>query len=309
MLVTSIVLFVVAFVLFGLARGQRATLAFSLAGVLTLALATLAFAASFVVIVPPGHRGVVTWFGKVEDRILPEGLTILVPFAESVTFVDVRVQPHPFREIEAASREYQSVRLTGMMNFRVNSTRVNLLYQQVGLDFADKVIDPAFNDIIKEITPHYSINEVLPKRDEIRRSAKERLQQVLAPYYIEVLDIYISDISFSEEYSRAIEEKQVAQQQVEREQQVLAQRRIQAEQLVAQAKGEAEARVTRAEGEARANTILRASLSPEVIQYLAIQAWDGRVPLVAGAGAPLITIPLPSTPEESRPRSSATPTP
>ncbi|HLE80710.1 MAG TPA: SPFH domain-containing protein, partial [Dehalococcoidia bacterium] len=98
--------------------------------------------------VPAGNRGVVTYFGSVENRVLGEGLSLIIPVAEQVRLVDVRVQPHNFREIDASSQEYQTVKLTGTMNFHLDPPQVNDLYQKVGLDFADKVIDPAFNDFI-----------------------------------------------------------------------------------------------------------------------------------------------------------------
>ena len=116
------------------------------------------------VIVPAGHRGIVLWWGSVENRIMGEGLNFKVPIAENVIKVDVKVQPHPFKEIDASSKEYQMVKMTGMMNFHLDPAYVNDLYQKVGLDFADKVIDPAFNDFVKEVVPTYPIGEILPKR-------------------------------------------------------------------------------------------------------------------------------------------------
>jgi regulator of protease activity HflC (stomatin/prohibitin superfamily) len=98
-----------------------------------------------------------------------------VPIAENVIKVDVKVQPHPFKEIDASSKEYQIVKMTGMMNFHIDPSFVNDLYQKVGLDFADKVIDPAFNDFVKEVVPTYPIGEILPKREEIRQRAMKKL--------------------------------------------------------------------------------------------------------------------------------------
>ncbi|MCL4460072.1 MAG: prohibitin family protein [Chloroflexi bacterium] len=239
-----------------------------------------AFVTSFVVIVPAGHRGVVTWFGSVEDRVLGEGLAIVVPVAERVIIVDVRVQPHPFKEIDAASKEMQSVRLTGMMNFHIKPDKVNDLYQRVGLDFANKVIDPAFNDYMKEVMPTYSIVDILPKRDEIRRNAMDKLAENLSRYHIVIDDIYISDIQFSPEYSKAIEDKQTQQQRVETERQILAQKEIQAKQMVAQAQGEANAIHVRAQGQAAANRELAASLTPEVIQYQYVQKLSDKVQVI-----------------------------
>jgi hypothetical protein len=109
---------------------------------------------------------------------------------------------------------------------------VNDLYQKVGLDFADKVIDPAFNDFVKEVVPTYPIGEILPKREEIRKRAMTKLGDNLSRYHIIVDDIYFASIRFSPGYEGAIEAKQVAQQQVETQKQVLAQREIEAQQKV-----------------------------------------------------------------------------
>ncbi len=242
------------------------------------------------VIVPAGHRGVVLWWGSVEKRIMGEGLNFKVPIAERVIKVDVRVQPHPFKEIDAASKEYQMVKLTGMMNFHIDPSYINDLYQKVGLDFAEKVIDPAFNDFVKEVVPIYTITEILPKREEIRKRAMMKLGDNLTRYHIIVDDIYFANIRFSPEYERAVEAKQVAQQQVETQRQVLAQREIEAQQKVATAKGEAESILVVAQGQAKANDVLSRSISPILVQYKSIEKWNGLLPQVTGGAMPLIDL-------------------
>jgi regulator of protease activity HflC (stomatin/prohibitin superfamily) len=247
------------------------------------------FWGSFVII-PAGHRGVVLLWGSVEKRIMGEGLNLKLPFAETVIKVDVKVQPHPFKEIDAASKEYQMVKLTGMMNFHIDPAYVNDLYQRVGLDFANKVIDPAFNDFVKEVVPSYAITEILPKREEIRKQAREKLGQNLARYHVIVDDIYIANIRFSPEYEKAIEAKQVAQQQVETQRQILAQREIEAQQKVASAKGEAESILVVAQGQAKANDALARSISPILVQYKGIEKWNGILPQVSGGAVPFIDV-------------------
>jgi regulator of protease activity HflC (stomatin/prohibitin superfamily) len=249
----------------------------------------IVFWGSFV-IVPAGHRGVVLWWGSVEKRIMGEGLNFKAPLAERVIKVDVKVQPHPFKEIDASSKEYQMVKMTGMMNFHIDPSYVNDLYQKVGLDFADKVIDPAFNDFVKEVVPTYPIGEILPKREEIRKRAMGKLGENLARYHIIVDDIYFANIRFSPEYERAIEAKQVAQQQVETQRQVLAQREIEAQQKVATAKGEAESILVVAQGQAKANDALSRSISPILVQYKSIEKWNGILPQVSGGAVPLIDL-------------------
>jgi regulator of protease activity HflC (stomatin/prohibitin superfamily) len=241
-------------------------------------------------LVPAGHRGVVLWWGSVEKRIMGEGLNFKVPIAERVIKVDVKVQPHPFKEIDASSKEYQMVKMTGMMNFHIDPAYVNDLYQKVGLDFADKVIDPAFNDFVKEVVPTYPIGEILPKREEIRQRAMKKLGDNLSRYHIIVDDIYFANIRFSPEYEGAIEAKQVAQQQVETQKQVLAQREIEAQQKVATAKGEAESILVVAQGQAKANDALSRSISPILVQYKSVEKWNGILPQVSGGAVPFIDL-------------------
>jgi regulator of protease activity HflC (stomatin/prohibitin superfamily) len=245
---------------------------------------------STFVIVPAGSRGVVLWWGSVEQRIMGEGLNFKVPITETVIKVDVRVQPHPFKEIDASSKEYQIVKMTGMMNFHIDPSFVNDLYQKVGLDFADKVIDPAFNDFVKEVVPTYPIGEILPKREEIRQTAMAKLGNNLSRYHIIVDDIYFANIRFSPEYERAIEAKQVAQQQVETQKQILAQREIEAQQKVATAKGEAESILVVAQGQAKANEILSRAITPILVSYKSIERWNGVLPQVSGGAVPFIEL-------------------
>ncbi|HEY8237959.1 MAG TPA: prohibitin family protein, partial [Candidatus Limnocylindrales bacterium] len=220
----------------------------------------IGFAGPFVE-VPAGNVGVVTNFGSVQRVTLEPGLHVVIPIVQHVTNVDTRVQPHHFQEIDAASKELQTVRLTGTMNYHIDGQFANDLFQRVGTDFAEKVIDPAFNDFIKTVVPGYSVNEILAKRDEIRSLAKDLLGANLAQYHIIVDDIYIANIAFSDGFQQAIEDKQVAEQRVQTEQQILAQRQIQAQQAVAQAKGQADSIFTLAEGQSRANALLAASLT------------------------------------------------
>src|SRR5512139_2448933 len=259
-------------------------------GVMALLIIIFIILWGLFVIVPAGHRGVVLWWGSVEKRVMGEGLNFKVPVAERVIKVDVKVQPHPFKEIDAASKEYQMVKLTGMMNFHIDPAYVNDLYQKVGLDFANKVIDPAFNDFVKEVVPIYQITEILPKREDIRKKAMTKLGENLARYHIIVDDIYFANIRFSSEYEKAVEAKQVAQQQVETQRQVLAQREIEAQQKVATAKGEAESILVVAQGQAKANDALSRSISPILVQYKGIEKWNGVLPQVSGGAVPLLDL-------------------
>ncbi len=244
-----------------------------------------------LVIVPAGRVGVQTNFGQVQEQTLAPGLHWVPPFMAQVTNMDTRVQRHPMQEIEAASKEYQSVRITGTLTYHIDARYASQLYQTVGVDFADKIIDAALNDFVKTVTPEYSASEILNKRDEIRSRAITALGENLDRYHIVIDDIYVANMAFSPEYQAAIEAKQVAQQQVQTEQQILAQKKIQAEQVVAAAQGQADAQVVLATGQADAaieiargqaesNTKIAASLTSDVLQYLLIQKLGDKIQVI-----------------------------
>jgi regulator of protease activity HflC (stomatin/prohibitin superfamily) len=230
--------------------------------------------------VPAGNVGVVTNFGRVQDQTLDPGMHWVPPFFANVTNVDTRVQQHEMKEIDAASSEKQTIKITGMLNYHVDPRFAAQLYQTVGLDFASKVIDPALNDFVKTVTPDYGIDNVLSHRDEIRSRAIKALGDNLAKYHIVIDDIYISNIAFSDEYQRAIEQKQVAAQQVETEKQVLAQKKIQAEQQQIDAQAQADAAVKIAEGQAKANDLVAKSLNANILQYLMIQKLGDKIQII-----------------------------
>jgi prohibitin 2 len=228
-------------------------------------------------IIPAGYIGVVTWFGEVEDRSLQPGAAFVVPIAESIVEVETRVHGLHFENISAASEEYQDVFLTGTLNIHVDSEGAQDLYQRVGLDYNDKIVNPFFADIIKEIVPTYPIADILANRSEIRSRTVDLLNEKLNPYHITVDDVAIANIGFSDAYTTAIEEKQVQQQRVATERQILEQKRIQADQAVADAEGQAEAAIEIARGEAEANRLLTESLSEELIRYTAITTLSDKI--------------------------------
>jgi regulator of protease activity HflC (stomatin/prohibitin superfamily) len=243
-----------------------------------------------ITLVPAGHVGVITSFGAVSQQTLDPGFHLRLPFVQGLHLVNTQVQAHQFNTIDAASQELQTVTLTGKVNYRVDGAKAASLYQNVGLDFADKFLDPAFNDFIKTVVPTYPVNDILKNRDAIRELTQRRLTDAVSQYGITIVAVQITDIHFSKEFEKAIEAKQVAQQQVQTEEQVLAQKRIQAEQAVVDATGRARAAVADAQGQAQANALLNSSLTPTIVQWQTIQKWDGHLPQVTGGASPFFTV-------------------
>lgn len=252
-----------------------------------------------VIIVPAGFVGVVRFLGQVQPAVLYPGASWVVPFVNTVEEVDTRVQPHNFQQLTAATAENLQVTVTGTMNYRLDPAYAGELIQNVGTDFASKIIDPAFSDYIKQVTPAYSAdsnspNFILNKRDEIRQLTKDQLNINLAQYHIIVNDIYIVDIGYPQAYNDAITSKQVEQQNVQREQQILEQRRIQAQQVVVTAQGAADALRETAAGQADANASINESLTDQLIRWQAIQKLNPNVQIMLLPEGNSFILPLPS---------------
>jgi regulator of protease activity HflC (stomatin/prohibitin superfamily) len=221
--------------------------------------------------IPAGFVGVVSQFGRIQDAELAPGLHWVPPIVNNVTNVDTRVRAIQVEGYTAASREQQDLFMNLTLNYHVDPDRASDILQGLGTDFEARIVLPRFLDIPKSVTDDYGTTQVLNARDEIRSTAEDLLTAELEPYGFVVDGINLENFGYSPEYNAAIEQRQIAEQEVQRQQQILAQQRIQAEQAVVRAEGEANARIEEARGEAEANRLLTASLNPLLLQWQAIQ--------------------------------------
>lgn len=221
--------------------------------------------------VQAGFVGVVSQFGRIQDDELRPGLHWITPIVNDVTYVDTRVRAINVEGYTAASREQQDLFMNLTLNYHVDPDRASDILQDLGSDFQARIVMPRFLDIPKSVTDDYATTQVLNARDEIRSTAEDLLSVELEPYGFVIDGINLENFGYSAEYNSAIEQRQIAEQEVQRQQQILAQQRIQAEQAVVRAEGEAKARIEEARGEAEANRLLSESLNPILLQWQAIQ--------------------------------------
>lgn len=216
-----------------------------------------------------GQLAVVTRYGKVSDRELGEGLHTVVPFGvDKVIRYDIKVQKDE-TEASAASEDLQDVTATLALNYHLEAARVKEIHQRVGPLFGIKLIDPAVQEIFKAVTARYSASELITNRSEVKNEAFLGVKERLGKYGIIVDDLSIVNFRFSSAFAKAIEEKQVAQQNAER-----SRFNLEAAQIDAQAQ------------QAQALT-----LSDLYLQKQAIEKWDGKLPQYLGQGT-VFNIPL-----------------
>src|ERR687893_449241 len=262
--------------------------------------------AASIKIVEAGHRGVLLNFGAVDTSAsLSEGIHFVVPFRDNVIQTEVRTQK-TVENAASASRDLQDVSTQVAVNYHINPDTAQVLFQQLGLDYANRVIAPAIQESVKQVTARFNAENLITNRETVKAEIENQIKQRLAAYNIDVEALSITEFQFSEQFRRAVESKVEAEQRALQATNDLRRIEIEAQQAEARAIGERESNIARAEGvrqaavlqaqgEAEAIQIVEAQLreNPRYLEWLKTQRWDGVLPLVTGgAGAtPFIEIP------------------
>lgn len=225
----------------------------------------IVFLASFS-ITESGEVGLRVRFGKIVDNSLTEGINFKMPFVEKIVKVNIKVQKVELA-IESSTKDLQIVNTNVAVNYRVDSKVAHELYRTVGNEYEETVLNPAIKESIKTAIAQYTAEEITVNRSDVSKNCLDNIQNKMNKYGIIVEDFNLTDFSFSEEYTKAIEEKQVAEQQVETAKQNLAKAKVEAEQKLVEAKAQADA-----------NKLLQNSLTDEVLVQKFIEKWDGKLP-------------------------------
>lgn len=234
-------------------------------------IALIVFLTSFA-IVRAGSVGVITRLGVV-NRVVNPGLNLKLPIIEGITIMETRTQKEQV-DAQAASKDLQEVKSTIALNYHLRAEKAVDVYQNIGPDYKIRIIDPAIQEAFKATTAKFTATELITKREAVKKEAFEHLKDRLNRFNVIVDDFNIVNFDFSADFNQAIEQKQVAQQTLEK------------------AKIEAETATTQAQGQANAQQILQTSgsLSASYLEFLAIQKWDGKLPNATN-GVPFINIP------------------
>jgi regulator of protease activity HflC (stomatin/prohibitin superfamily) len=221
-----------------------------------------------------------TGFGAVTGEPLQEGLYVKVPFIDSVKKMDVKTQKYEV-EAGAASRDLQTVSSKVALNFHVDPTKVNNIYQRIGKDYQERIIVPAVQESVKASTAKFTAEELITKRESVREEIKIVLMTKLNDEGIVVDEFNIVDFDFSKSFNDAIEAKVTAEQNALASKNKLEQIKYEAQQAVESAKGRAEAQ--KIEGQALLN-------NPQVLELRAIERWNGILPVYMTGTVPFVNI-------------------
>ena len=233
------------------------------------------------VMVGPGERGIKIKLGQVQPESYSEGLHIIFPFVQKFRTMDVKTQRNTL-STAVYTKDIQQAKITYVINYNVQPENVNKLFQTVGMDYESKVLVPVVEGTIKDIIGKWNAQDLISNREKATGDILFKLQSQLKDNYINVSDFQMTDINYSKVFEQAIESKVTAEQEAQR-----------AKNKTVQVQEEARQKVIAAEAEARSMAIRAQALSQNksLVQYEAVQKWDGKMPqYMMGNSVPFINI-------------------
>ncbi|MES1906837.1 MAG: hypothetical protein MHM6MM_000066 [Cercozoa sp. M6MM] len=191
--------------------------------------------------VETGHRAVIfNRFGGVSANIMDEGLHFMLPWFQYPQIFETRARQIRFQST-TGTRDMQSVKMSLSVIVRPNRNELHLIWQQLGTDYAERVMRSIVLETMKSVLAQFSAVQIMNQRDLVTQKILARLRERAANFHLLIDEIAVDGLSFTPEFNHAVERKKAAEVEVDR-----------ARYKVQQAKQEKLAKIARAEGEARA---------------------------------------------------------
>lgn len=190
--------------------------------------------------VPGGHRAVV--FNRLigmKDSIYGEGLNFNIPWFERPVIYDIRTRPVNLQTL-TGSKDLQMVTIAVRVLHKPEPSQLVWIYRMLGTNYDERILPSIMNESAKAIVARYNANELLTKREQVSREVSIDLQRRAAKFNVVLDDVAITHLSFSPEYARAVEAKQVAQQDAEKAKYVVLGAQQEKKTIITRARGEAE---------------------------------------------------------------------
>lgn len=219
-----------------------------------------------------GEVGIITRFGEVQ-RTAESGLVVKLPFIESLTTMDTRTQKEEVAS-SAVTKDLQDVEASLALNYSIDRETALKIYKELGVRYKDNIITPVLHESFKAGTAQYSAEELITHRSEAKEKVLAVVKERLSAYGVVVSDLNIVNLNFSEAFNKAIEQKAVAQQEVEKAKQELERTKVEAEKKVAAAKADAEAQ-----------RLQQSTLTDLMIKKMYIEKWNGQLPTTTTGNA------------------------
>jgi prohibitin 1 len=212
--------------------------------------------------------------GGIRKDVRGEGTHFMVPIIQRPIVIDVRVKPREIPSV-TGTKDLQMVNIKMRVLWRPIVEELPQLYQELGIDFDERVLPSIGNEVLKSVVAQYNAEELLSKRAEVSSRIKSEMMKRAAHFHLIFDDVAITHLTFGHEFMKAIEMKQVASQEAERQQWV-----------VVKAEQERQAVVTRAEGEAEAALIITEAMEKTGNAIIEVRRIDAAKEIAANCLSP-----------------------
>ena len=231
-------------------------------------------------VIQAGHRGVVySSISGVQQKGMTEGFNWKVPWFQSVTKFDIRTQKLEV-QADGASKDLQTVKIVVTLNYRLDPLKVSKLFQTVGRDYEQVVIIPAVNEAVKSSSAQFPVEQIIVERPRLRDLIVASLTDRLGRYDITLEQVSVTQIEFSPEFNKVVEEKQVEEQKIKT-----------AEYKKKQAEQEKQTTILQAEGQAEQQRLMKSTITKDLVALKWIEKWDGKLPVTSmGNATPMVNI-------------------
>lgn len=232
-------------------------------------------------VVDTGRRGVLINMGQVVGEPLPEGFHTYNPFTSSIREISIREEASTYK-LKAYSKDNQIIGIEVVVVAKPTASKVHTIFKEYGEDFFEAIASKEIVGGVKDIIGQMTAGDIVSKREQLRIETEAYLKEKLAVRMIEVTGVDYTDMDFDDQYEKAVRDKVTAIEEAQA-----------ARNRTAKIEEEKKQKILEAQGDAEAMRIKSLALSQNknLVEYEAVQRWDGKFPTTMMGGAvPFINI-------------------
>lgn len=238
-------------------------------------------------ILNPGYLGIHLRMGRIVSVDRDSGLYFQAPLIDDIVMINTRIQKCII-ETESLSKDLQFVSIGIALNYQVEDALS--LWKEVGRDFEQVIINPLAQESIKAIVAQYTAEELIQQRHEAKDRVLNDIRDRLVPRFIRLIDFNFVHLDFHDEFMRAVEGKQIAQQTAMTEKNLTEKVLQKIVQQKALADADAYEMRLKADTSAYSMKVARQNITDEFLELKKIEKWNGELPKYVGNGVPLLSL-------------------
>jgi regulator of protease activity HflC (stomatin/prohibitin superfamily) len=245
--------------------------------------------------VDQGERGVILRNGAVVGTAEP-GLGFKLPIVDSIREINVQTQARVYEKVMVYSRDQQNANLQVSVNYRLASDKVEQIYSEFGGQdgIVTRLLDRQVPEEVKNVFGRFNAVTAIQERARLGMEIQDAIQKASNNTMLIVESVQVENIDFSDAYEKSIEQRMLAEVEVQKVQQNAEREKVQAEIAVIQAKAQADAVKLQGDAEAHAINARGRALrdNPALIELVQAEKWDGKLPttMVPGQTVPFINV-------------------